>query len=57
MKLTVTDAAKAMGITPMCLRLGLRQQRFPFGTAVKMKRWTYYINAERFKRYMQGGEA
>jgi hypothetical protein len=50
-----------MGVTPQFLRLGLRGGKFPFGTAVQMdKRWSYYINAQRFERYMAGmdmGEA
>lgn len=54
-KIKVTDAAKIMGVTPMFVRLGLRQKQLPFGTAVKMKkRWAYYINPERFIRYIKG---
>lgn len=52
-KLSVEQAAKIMGVTPMFLRIGLRQGKFPFGTAVKNKRWGYYINAERFRAYME----
>jgi len=51
-----------MGVTPQFLRLGLRGGKFPFGTAVQMPggRWSYYINATRFERYLTGmdmGEA
>ena len=54
-KLTVPEAAIIMGVTPQFLRIALRQGRFSeFGTAVKMKRWAYYINAERFYRYLKG---
>lgn len=53
-KLTVKEAAAMMGVTPQFLRLGLQQGRFPFGTAVKMKRWSYYINASRFYDYLAG---
>jgi hypothetical protein len=54
-KLTVTEAAKIMGITPQVLRLGLRREKFPFGVGVLVdKRWSYYINAERFRKYMRG---
>ncbi len=53
-KLTVAHAAAMMDVTPQFLRLGLQQGRFSeFGTAVKMKRWAYYINAERFYEYMR----
>lgn len=53
-KLTVREAAAIMGVTPRFLHLALQQERFPFGTAVKMKgRWSYYINTERFLQYMK----
>lgn len=55
-RVTVTEAAARMGVNPQFLRMGLRLGRFPFGTAVQMPggRWSYYINAERFRRYMAG---
>lgn len=58
----VVEAAARMGVTPMFLRIGLREGKFPFGTAVRMPggRWSYYINATRFERYLAGmdmGEA
>ena len=54
-KVTVQEAARLMGVTPRFLQMGLQHDRFPFGTAVKMaKRWSYYINAERFRQYMDG---
>ena len=53
--MTVAEAAAIMGVTPQFLRLALQRREFPFGTAVKMeKRWVYYINPERFRRYMAG---
>ena len=52
-KLTVPEAAKIMGVTPMFLRLGLRRKEFPFGVAIQGKRWSYYINANRFRAYME----
>ena len=51
--LAVKEVARALGVTPQFLRLGLQQGRFPFGTAVKMKRWAYYINSERFYAYIR----
>ena len=51
--ISVPEAAAALGISPQFLRLGLQQGRFPFGTAVKMKRWAYYINSERFYAYIR----
>ena len=54
-KLTVPEAAAIMDVDPQFLRIALRQGRFSeFGTAVKMKRWVYYINTERFYRYLKG---
>ena len=52
---TIQDAAKIMGVTPLFLQYSLQQDRFPFGTATKMeKRWRYYIHAGRFIQYMEG---
>lgn len=53
--LTVNDAAAQMGVTGDLLREGLKQDKFPFGAAVKMKkRYAYYINPAAFERYMRG---
>ena len=45
-----------MGVTPQFLRMALRANRLPFGTAIQMPggRWSYYINATRFERYLAG---
>lgn len=53
-KISVQTAAKIMGINARFLQMALQQGRFPFGTAVKMKQWAYYINTERFITYMTG---
>ena len=55
-RISVVEAARLMGVTPMFLRIGLREGKFPFGTAVRMPggRWSYYINATRFERYLTG---
>ena len=53
--LLVEDAAKQMGVTGGLLREGLKQEKFPFGVAVKMKkRYAYYINPALFEKYLQG---
>lgn len=53
--LSVAEAAKIMGVTQMFLRIGLRHDKFPFGVAIKPnKRWSYYINAKRFRLWMEG---
>ncbi len=55
MKITVEEAAKRMGVTPMFLRLSLRAGEFPFGHAVKFeKNWSYYINRNRFEKWLAG---
>lgn len=56
-KLSVEQAAKEMGVSPMFLRIGLRNGKFPFGTAIKFdKQWSYYINSERFRKWMAGDD-
>jgi hypothetical protein len=52
--ITIELASEIMNVNPQFLRLSLQQQRFPFGTATKGKRWVYYINKERFIQYMNG---
>lgn len=54
-RMTVKEAAEIMDVTPQFLRMGLRHDRFSFGTAVKMRRrWSYYINSRRFFLYLEG---
>ena len=55
-KLTVVEAAAIMDVDPQFLRVALQQGRFPFGAAVKMRRWVYYINTKRFYDYLAGLE-
>lgn len=52
----VSEAAKQLGMTTQTLRLGLQQDKFPFGTAIRTseKRFTYYVNEERLKNYLEG---
>lgn len=52
-KNTVQDASAIMGVTPRFLQMALQQEKFPFGIGVKMDKWSYYINANRFYEYMQ----
>ncbi|NLJ82313.1 MAG: hypothetical protein GX330_04210 [Bacteroidales bacterium] len=53
-KLTIKEAAQVMGVTPRFLQLALQQSKFDFGVAVESERWVYYINTERFLKYMKG---
>lgn len=52
----VSEAAKQLGMNTQTLRLGLQQNKFPFGTAIltSPKRFTYYVNEQRLKHYMEG---
>ncbi len=52
-KLTVQEAAEMMRVTPRFLQLALQQNKFDFGIAVEGDRWVYYINTERFIKYMK----
>ena len=55
-RMPVSEAAELLGMNPQLLRLGLQQDRFPFGTAIKTsrKRWSYYINRQKFFEYLNG---
>lgn len=48
--LPVSEAAQMMGVTEQFVRLGLQQNRFPWGYAVLMGRhYSYWINRKRFE--------
>lgn len=56
MRVKVEDAAKRLGVRPQFIRLGLQQERLPFGTAVKTSSvWTYYISEEALNKYIEEG--
>lgn len=45
--------ADLLGKTQQYIRIGLQQQRLPFGSAVKMSsEWTYHISYELLKNYI-----
>lgn len=49
-RLDVAEAARMMGVTEQFVRLGLQQNRFPWGYAVLMGRhYSYWINRKRFE--------
>lgn len=54
-RVPVTEAATRLGLAPQALRMGLRLDKFPFGTAWQAEggRWVYYINRKRFEIYLQ----
>ena len=44
-RITPAEAAKIMGVNPMFIRIGMRDERLHIGYAVKTSnRWTYYID-------------
>lgn len=50
---SVKRAAALMGKSDQFVRVGLRNNRFPFGTAVKMNtQWSYYISPKLFYDYI-----
>ena len=54
--ISVQEAAAIMEVTPRFLQVALQQERFPFGTGVKMEQWAFYINTVRFILYMEGAD-
>ncbi len=55
-RLSVIEAAERMGVSDQFLRIALQQEKFPFGTAIKLSscRYTYYINPAAFEKFMNG---
>ena len=52
-QISVKVASKLMGKSKQFIRVGLRNDRFPFGTAVKLSsHWTYYISPKLFYEYI-----
>ena len=51
-RMSVKQTAELMNVSEQFVRVGLQQNRFPFGYAVKTsnRRWTYYINAKMFEK-------
>ena len=57
MRVTIQEAAKLLNMTEQCLRVGLQQDKFEFGTAIKMSnRYTYYINRTKLDKYLGGND-
>lgn len=52
-QISVKMASKLMGKSEQFVRVGLRNDRLPFGTAVKLSsHWTYYISPKLFYDYI-----
>lgn len=52
--IAVSKAAKLMGVGVNFVKAGLRQNRFPFGTALKINgdKYSYYISPVKFAEYI-----
>lgn len=49
----VKEAASRLKKSEQFIRVGLQQERLPFGTAVKVnKRWNYHISDKLFMDYI-----
>jgi hypothetical protein len=54
-RITVEQAAKALGVSKRFIHLGLQRGLLPIGTAVKTSsKWTYYISKSRLEAYIKG---
>jgi hypothetical protein len=52
---SIKCAAELLGISQQMLRIGLQQNAFPFGVAIKIKdssKYTYYINRNQLNQYL-----
>lgn len=52
--MTVEDCAKVLSIGEQTLREALKQNKFPFGVAVKTteSRWTFWISKAKVEEYI-----
>jgi len=50
----VTEAAKLLGVSPMFVRIALREGKAPFGFAVRItgEQYTYHISPHKLKQYL-----
>lgn len=57
MRITVSQAADLMNVSPQFIRIGLQKGTLPIGSAVKMSsRWTYHVSPELLKKYLGEGK-
>ena len=53
---SIKEAARLLNISQQMLRIGLQQNAFPFGIAIKIKdssKYTYYINRNQLNQYLK----
>lgn len=52
-KITVSKAAKILGVSEQFVRIGLQREQLPIGTAVKMStKWSYHISPKLLAEYV-----
>lgn len=54
--LKLSEVSKRMNLPIQTLRLGLQQDKFPFGTAIRTseKRYVYWVSEKRLEKYLEG---
>lgn len=51
--MNIQEAAKLLNKSEQYIRIGLQNERLPFGTAVKTSsKWSYHISEEAFEKYL-----
>lgn len=54
-RITVSQAAKILGVSQQFIRLGLQRCELPIGSAVKTSSvWTYHISPKLLNQYIGG---
>lgn len=52
-RISVSEAAKLLGVSPQFIRIGMQRGTLPIGAAVKMSsRWTYWISMSKVEKYI-----
>lgn len=54
--LSVEETAKILNVFPQCIRIGLQNERFPFGVAVKRENsqhWNYLIIKSKLEKFVE----
>ena len=53
-RISVSEAAKLLGVSPQFVRIGMQRGTLPIGAAVKMSsRWTYWISRSKVERFIE----
>ena len=52
-RVSVKEASQILDVSPQFIRIGLQQQRLPYGTAVQISsEWTYHISRKLLEEYI-----